>query len=469
MSDELNKRLQEELHNVDLDSHYMVEQVLQASEAGRTEKVRAADGGIFIRKYLEREFVTGNEYASFFGMGDAPFPRIIALYELADAQVVIMEYLDGPTAQEYVEQHGKLEPADAVRVALGICSAAQILHTMEPGPIIHRDIKPSNVIVQDGAVKLIDFGIARRYKANERHDTEYRGTRGYAAPEQFGYSQTDARTDIHAIGATLYFLLTAEHFDASCRGALESSTEIPADLARIILRCTEFAPGARYQDVAELMAALRAADLSKPADSKQEEPAVPAATAAAPTAKSSASVVAPVPSAGTPQGILQLPVAQPLEPAPVSTATSATKKPTGSFRNWHESKVYRAPRRILIILINILFWPTFLYGFYMPFDTEYRWLFHYGTMAVLLNAFSFWVIDLLLVLPAYLLFTNPFKVLDRIKFFSRNRMRRVVFVMAAVFIATALLTSACDSLQSNAVKAEKTRRTNAQQSQQTKQ
>ena len=415
MPDDISRRLQEELHAVDLDNHYTVEETLRESEAGRTEKVRSADGAVFIRKYLRRGVTQANEYALLFGLqgAGAPFPRIISLYELADFQVVIMEYLDGPTLQECVEQYGPYEPQRAVQWALGICEAVRILHTCSASPIIHRDIKPAHVILQDGQVKLIDFGIARTWKAGEKHDTEYLGTRGYAAPEQFGYSQTDVRTDIYACGATLYFLLTGEQFDAQHRTALENSTSstqssargIPIDLARIICRCTEFSPDARFQTVAELIAALQ--------EALREMPSAPAPTPAA---------------------VYQAPVSR--SPAVAAPRESATAQQPLK-KHWAKD-----------IIIGIFFWAFLIYGLVMPF-TDYLWVYQkYGLLQFMVNALEYWVIALFFLLPTYLLLANPLRIVDRIWLFAKNRKRRITLAIVAFFVFTLICCMPLAFLQS---------------------
>ena len=91
--------------------------------------------------------------------------------------------------------------------AIQLCEALDYLHSRQP-PIIFRDMKPSNVMVTNtGLVKLIDFGIARTYKVGKKRDTVAMGSENYAAPEQWGKGQTDARSDVYALGATMYHLL----------------------------------------------------------------------------------------------------------------------------------------------------------------------------------------------------------------------------------------------------------------------
>ncbi|MCL2655629.1 MAG: protein kinase [Coriobacteriia bacterium] len=458
MSDDINRRLQEELHAVDLDNQYSVEEVLRENEAGRTEKVRSADGTVFVRKYLRRGYAQANEYAVLFGLqgSGAPFPRIITLYELADFQVVIMEYLDGPTLQECVERYRPYLPQPAVQITLGICEAVQILHTRGSSPIIHRDIKPANVILQDGRVKLIDFGIARTWKAGEQHDTEYLGTRGYAAPEQFGYSQTDVRTDIYACGATLYFLLTGEQFDAHRREALEHAPGggqvaltrvlpvVPFDLARIICRCTEFSPDGRYQSAAELIAALQ--DALRVLTPAPVPAPMPASAAPVPV------LATPVPAAPqTSEPLLVAAVESEAAKAPLSTPQSALAG---------EGKTAAAPRKrskwiwAKDIIFAVIFWPFLIYGSIIPF-TDYFWIYQkYGLLQFMLYAFGFWIIVELLILPCYLLFTNPFGVLDHIRFFAKNRKRRIALI-AAAFLGLALICALpAASLQSPRIQAD---------------
>jgi len=428
MADDIDRRLQEELHVVDLDNQYTVEEILREGATGRTERVHAPDGTILIRKYLKRGATQGNEYALLLGLQGAPFPRIIVLYELADWQVVIMEYLDGPTLQKCVEMQGPFPPDQAVLLALGVCHAAQVLHTSGPNLIIHRDIKPDNIILQNGYVKLIDFGIARQFKAGEDHDTEYLGTRGYAAPEQFGYSQTDARTDIYAIGATLYFLLTGERFEAQRRTALASMSWIPADLARIIYRCTEFSPEARYQTAGELMGELQKARVT-------------------------ASVTA------TPQA---LPTA--VLPAPAKAAKRGVTDRAGQFR---DTKTFRVLRVIWVVAVNIVFWPFFLIGMLQPFTTDF-WIFQqFGLGAFVLDVVATWCYVILFIAVSYLVLANPFKILDRIKLFTRNPILKAVLILCTAFVLAVLVATVTEALQPSALKIERTHHATTQQSQQT--
>lgn len=102
----------------------------------------------------------------------------------------------------------------AAFVIRSLCDILHKLHGNLP-PIIHRDIKPSNIIFSsDGVVKLIDFNAARELRAEQNEDTRLMGTRRFAAPEQYGFGQSDPRTDIYALGITFYYMLTGDYPDS---------------------------------------------------------------------------------------------------------------------------------------------------------------------------------------------------------------------------------------------------------------
>lgn len=161
---------------------------------------------------------------------------------------VVREYIEGEPLSAYARDR-QLSIEDIVSMARRLCDILQVLHTHEP-PVVHRDIKPENIIVKpDGDIVLIDFDIARTVKAESGTDTVFFGTKGYAPPEQYGFGQTDGRTDIYAFGVLLRWLVTG-----SDRENGNISTD--PDLQHIIDRCTAFAPQQRFSDVGEVRRAL---------------------------------------------------------------------------------------------------------------------------------------------------------------------------------------------------------------------
>jgi len=143
------------------------------------------------------------------GLNHPNLARVWDHFRAGGNAYVVMDYIDGQTLQEIMDQSLRFLPETAVlRWAGQLCDVLDYLHRQHP-PIIFRDLKPSNVMLdRSDTVKLIDFGIARHFKAGRTADTMSMGTPGYAPLEQHGQGQTDARSDIYALGATLYHLLT---------------------------------------------------------------------------------------------------------------------------------------------------------------------------------------------------------------------------------------------------------------------
>lgn len=137
------------------------------------------------------------------------FPLVIDTFTHGDCLYLVMELVDGRTLEEVVQQNGPTPEAYLLPLAQELAVALEVLHGQAGAPIIFRDLKPSNVMVaDDGTVKLIDFGIARVYKPGKASDTQPLGSPGFAPPEQWGSAQTTPRSDLYALGATLYYALT---------------------------------------------------------------------------------------------------------------------------------------------------------------------------------------------------------------------------------------------------------------------
>ena len=139
-------------------------------------------------------------------------PRIVDIIELPETVYVVMDYIEGESLNKVLDAYGAQPQEAVIEWAKQLSEVLYYLHTQNP-PVIYRDMKPANIMLKpDGTVRFIDFGIAREYKEGKEGDTEAIGTRGYAAPEQFGgRGQTDARTDIYSLGVTLYHLVTGKN------------------------------------------------------------------------------------------------------------------------------------------------------------------------------------------------------------------------------------------------------------------
>lgn len=189
-------------------------------------------------------------------------PRIVDIIHYKGTVFVVMDYIEGRPLSEVLKREGAQPQEKVVEWAKDLCSALDYLHSMDP-PIIYRDMKPSNIMLKpDGKVKLIDFGTAKEFDVKSLADTTALGTRGYAAPEQFGDSKgrgihkTDARTDIYSLGATLYHIVTGKN---PCeppyviKPIREWNPLLSGGLEKIIKKCTMPSPEDRYQSCTELM------------------------------------------------------------------------------------------------------------------------------------------------------------------------------------------------------------------------
>jgi len=184
-------------------------------------------------------------------------PSIIDVIDREGAFLIVMDYIEGNPLSYAIEEVGAREALEVIKWAQQLCDVLSYLHTRTP-PIIYRDVKPSNIMLKpDGDVMLIDFGTAREFKARRIADTTCLGTRGYAAPEQFGgQGQTDARTDIYCLGATLYHLLTGHNPSEppyEMYPIRHWNPNLSTGLEKIIFKCTKKNPKDRYQTCEELL------------------------------------------------------------------------------------------------------------------------------------------------------------------------------------------------------------------------
>lgn len=193
-------------------------------------------------------------------------PRVLDFIQDEDYLYIVEDYLEGRLLEEVVREDGPQSPELVVDWAKQVCEILSYLHNRQPA-IIHRDIKPHNLLLTlQGKVMLIDFDLMLEYDPKKNADTCWFGTKGYAPPEQYGtMGQTDARTDIFALGATMHRLVTGAN---PCEPPYELfpiryyNPQLPVGLEKIIVKCMNLNPLERYQNDEELMAALE--DWDKP-------------------------------------------------------------------------------------------------------------------------------------------------------------------------------------------------------------
>lgn len=256
--------LAEYLNALERERWYRVEQVLKRSAFERTELVHyPAPGGKgelgpFVRKYIALSGMGGSAYEDLFaaqrqGICLPQVPQVVECYRTEEHLVVVTRFVEGLTLQAYLSQWGPSAKL-AYELFPSLCDAVIQLHEGLPQPIIHRDLKPSNIVVGREGVCLIDLGIARTYKAGARRDTEFLGTREFAPPEQFGFGQTDVRTDVYALGMLLRSMVAGVESDVAKRRDVRPEG-VGVKLWKVILKATSFDPKDRYGSVRELKAA----------------------------------------------------------------------------------------------------------------------------------------------------------------------------------------------------------------------
>ena len=181
------------------------------------------------------------------------FPRLYEVIEAEGTFTIIEEYVNGVTLEDYMMGEPLTEDV-AVKIASQVCRALLELHHATP-MIVYRDIKAENIMITtEGDVKLIDFNISRSFQEGKKRDTVLLGTAEYAAPEQFGYFQSDNRTDIYAFGILFNYMLTGKF-------PVEYITQ--GKFSSLITKCIELEPSKRYQSIEEILLKLGENDRQK--------------------------------------------------------------------------------------------------------------------------------------------------------------------------------------------------------------
>ena len=179
-------------------------------------------------------------------------PKFYAHFTDASHWYLVMEYIEGQTLEEYLQhsRKGYLPLAKVVKIGLTLANVLAYLHARRP-PVIFRDIKPANIMLtRRGQIYLIDFGIARRFSPEKKKDTGPLGSPGYAAPEQYGRAQTDRRTDVYGLGATLQTLFTGrEPLELRSGQPPLRAKPLPKDLQAFLASMLEADPTKRPEDM----------------------------------------------------------------------------------------------------------------------------------------------------------------------------------------------------------------------------
>lgn len=199
-------------------------------------------------------------------------PRIVDIIDNGITIYVVMDYIEGESMDKILAKHGAQPEEMVIGWAKQLCDALSYLHAQKPS-IIYRDMKPANIMLKpEGNIKIIDFGIAREYKEQSLADTTVLGTKGYAPPEQYS-GQTDARSDIFALGMTMHHLLTGidPRIGEAYAAVRMWNPELSEGIELIIDKCVEPAAENRYQNCQDLLYDLEHPELITKDYKKQQK------------------------------------------------------------------------------------------------------------------------------------------------------------------------------------------------------
>lgn len=241
----------------DMQEHWTVYECLKEREDSSTFLVKETATGILcVLKWgrnRQTEFLR-NEMEIMKKMADrklSGIPKAYRIFEENGEVYLVREYIEGMSLAQMVLQKGGISEAEICRISRKICQTAEQFQNPNE-PMIHRDIKPENIVVTPGGeVVFIDFGTMRSYKKDGSRDTFVVGTRGTAAPEQYGYTQTDQRTDVYAIGQTMLYMVS-ESYEMNQL----SECAVSRRMKKIIEKACSFEPDKRYGDAAQLRRAV---------------------------------------------------------------------------------------------------------------------------------------------------------------------------------------------------------------------
>ena len=224
-----------------LEREFELVRILKESPRGSVRLIRHKATG---RRVIFRRF-TGNPevYRKLLDYTCPNLPLVLEVASQGQENLVLEEFIEGDTLG-FLLQDALFSQEETRKIVRQVCQALWVLHSIGA---VHRDVKPENIILRGDQAVLIDFDAARFHKLEAENDTQILGTTGFAAPEQYGLSQSDLRADIYAVGILINVMLTGEH---------PSRRLVEGRMGRVVDRCTHVNPQRRYKNVLRLMEAL---------------------------------------------------------------------------------------------------------------------------------------------------------------------------------------------------------------------
>ncbi len=242
-----------------MERYQMLDLLYESERSAVYKMVRYSDQKSFTLKALKNEQGIVYDISRIAHLSHEGMAKIVEFGESGNFKYVVKPYVEGLTLLEYVTQNGPLSEKEVKNIARQIIDVFEYFHSQSE-PIIYRDLKPANIIMgSDGKIVLIDVETMRMVGRNRGSDTFYVGTHGYASPEQYGFRQSDIRSDIYSLGATLYFLLTGSEpvvESVKYRQITDINPKISSQMAYIVSKCMQFNPDERFKNVLGIKRAL---------------------------------------------------------------------------------------------------------------------------------------------------------------------------------------------------------------------
>jgi len=224
-----------------IEEEYDTLNILKSTPKGSVSVIRHKNSGA---RFLLRKYTGSCEvYQKLIPITSPHLPQIMEAVQQGEDAIVIEEYVQGDSLASLLEC-SLFTPGQTRKISKQLCCALWILHSMGA---VHRDVKPENVILRGNEAVLLDFDASRLIKREQANDTQVLGTIGYAAPEQYGISQTDGRADIYALGVLINIMLTGKH---------PSRALADGRMGKIVQRCTMTNPEKRFRNILHLMETL---------------------------------------------------------------------------------------------------------------------------------------------------------------------------------------------------------------------
>lgn len=239
-------------------SSYEIEELIFEGANSLVFRLSSIDGGAFTLKAMMKKAQIHYDVDALSQMAFDSLPKLVKYFDSDKFHYFVKEYVPGSNLYEFIKKNPTLDEQSKLQIVVDLCAIIDAFHKAMP-KLLYRDLKPENIIIDEGGVlRLVDIESMRVYKTGQETDTFYVTSRGYSPPEQYGFRQTDERSDIYSLGAVMFFIFTGERPVHDRVFSDEVVEKWPADpeLLTIIRKCMAYDPGKRYGSVDELVGSV---------------------------------------------------------------------------------------------------------------------------------------------------------------------------------------------------------------------